>query len=170
MRCILVILDGLGDRGCDALGGRTPLQAADTPNLDRLASLGSNGLYHACLQGMALPSEIAHFLLFGYDMAEFPGRGVLEALGYGVEISEDQVAVLAHFCQVKEEGGNLVLVVERADEVGCAGGALGIVKGRELMLLVLNFLDRAKLVGLRDSPADHPYYPAPSRPLGVGGD
>ena len=46
MRCILVILDGLGDRGVAAFGGQTPLQRARTPNLDRLAALGMNGLLH----------------------------------------------------------------------------------------------------------------------------
>lgn len=79
-RCILVILDGLGDHGHAVFGGQTPLQAASTPNLDRLASLGMNGLYHSYLQGVAMPSEIAHFLMFGYDLTDFPGRGYLEAM------------------------------------------------------------------------------------------
>ena len=80
-RCILVILDGLGDHGHAVFDGQTPLQAASTPNLDRLAALGMNGLYHSYLQGVAMPSEIAHFLMFGYDLADFPGRGYLEAEG-----------------------------------------------------------------------------------------
>lgn len=115
MRCFLVILDGLGDRACRALGGRTPLEAAHTPNMDRLAAMGMNGLYHPSLQGEALPSELAHFLIFGYERSEFPGRGILEAVGYGVDVSPDEVAVLAHFCEVREEGGRLVLLRERAD-------------------------------------------------------
>jgi 2,3-bisphosphoglycerate-independent phosphoglycerate mutase len=115
MRCILVILDGLGDRSYEVLGGRTPLQAAQTPNLDRLAAMGMNGLYHAAWQGLALPSEEAHFLLFGYERSEFPGRGILEAIGYGIPVSDEDVAVLAHFCEVREEGDQLILVRERAD-------------------------------------------------------
>ena len=67
MRCILVILDGLGDRGHAVFQGKTPLAAARTPNLDRLAELGMNGLYHPWHQGLALPSELAHFLMFGYE-------------------------------------------------------------------------------------------------------
>ena len=94
MRCILLILDGLGDRGHAALDGQTPLQAASTSNLDRLAALGMTGLYHAWLQGMALPSEIAHFLLFGYDLSEFPGRGYIEALGLNIPLEEQEVALL----------------------------------------------------------------------------
>ena len=46
MRCLLLILDGLGDHGHAAFGGQTPLQMASTPNLDRLAALGMTGLYH----------------------------------------------------------------------------------------------------------------------------
>ncbi|MRR37801.1 phosphoglycerate mutase, partial [bacterium] len=81
MRCILLLLDGLGDRSHPVLHGKTPLQTAHTPNLDHIASIGMNGLFHAHLQGTALPSELAHFLMFGYRMEEFPGRGVVEALG-----------------------------------------------------------------------------------------
>lgn len=65
MRCILLIIDGLGDRGHATFAGQTPLQMAKTPNLDRLAALGMNGLYHPRLQGMAFSSEIAHFFKRG---------------------------------------------------------------------------------------------------------
>ncbi len=111
-RCILVILDGLGDHGHRVLDGRTPLQAAHTPNLDRLAALGMNGLYHAYQQGVALPSEIAHFLMFGYDLADFPGRGYLEALGEGLPVADDEVVLLARLFCVQEHSGQLILQVE----------------------------------------------------------
>jgi 2,3-bisphosphoglycerate-independent phosphoglycerate mutase len=96
MRCILLLLDGLGDRSHPVLSGRTPLQAAHTPNLDKIASLGMNGLFHAHLQGTALPSELAHFLMFGYRLEDFPGRGVVEALGEGLDIRERDVAHMIH--------------------------------------------------------------------------
>ena len=95
MRCLLLILDGLGDHGHAAFGGQTPLQMASTPNLDRLAALGMTGLYHPWLLGTALPSEIAHVLLFGYDLDDFPGRGYLEALGADIPVAEGEVALLA---------------------------------------------------------------------------
>jgi 2,3-bisphosphoglycerate-independent phosphoglycerate mutase len=101
MKIILVLLDGLGDRSYGVLNHQTPLQAAKTPNLDTLARLGSNGLFHAALPGQCLPSETAHYLLFGYDMKDFPGRGLFEALGYGVPFEEDDVLCLAHFSNVK---------------------------------------------------------------------
>ncbi len=109
MRCILLVLDGLGDKGHRCFGGKTPLQAAHTPNLDRLAALGMNGLYHSYLQGTALPSEIAHFLMFGYGLDEFPGRGLLEAMGEGIAISDGEVYVLARIFSVKRKKEMLVL-------------------------------------------------------------
>jgi 2,3-bisphosphoglycerate-independent phosphoglycerate mutase len=57
--------------------------------------------------------------------------------------------------------------VTRFDEVNCAQGSLGLVRGKELMHLILNFLDRGKLVGLRDSPRDQPYFPGKFKPLQV---
>lgn len=109
-KCILVLLDGLGDRSHTELDGLTPLQAADTPVLDRLARKGVNGLFHAARLGQALPSENAHFALFGYDMADFPGRGALEALGAGIPLNPDEVAVLAHFVAIRPSAdGTLML-------------------------------------------------------------
>ena len=112
MRCILVVLDGLGDRGVAAFGGKTPLQEARTPNLDRLAALGMNGLLHPWRLGMALPSEMAHFLLFGYDRQDFPGRGYIEALGENLQIGAGDIALLARIFSVREDRGQLMLEVE----------------------------------------------------------
>lgn len=109
-RCLLVLLDGLGDRNYQELDNQTPLQAASTPNLDRIAGLGANGLFHATLAGEALPSENAHFVIFGYDLADFPGRGALEALGEDISLAEDDVALLAHFVTVEEDRESLLLI------------------------------------------------------------
>ena len=94
------------------MGGQTPLQQARTPNLDRLAALGMNGLMHPWLQGVALPSEIAHFLLFGYDLKDFPGRGYIEALGENIPVGPGEIALLARIFAVREDQGQLVLAVE----------------------------------------------------------
>ena len=110
---ILIILDGLGDRSFQRLGHMTPLQAARTPFLDRFAASGSSGLFHASLQGQALPSENAHFVLLGYEPGDFPGRGALEALGAGIDLDQSQVAVLAHFVNVQKELGRLRLIMDR---------------------------------------------------------
>lgn len=112
-KCLLIILDGLGDRAYARFGNRTPLQAADTPHLDRLAALGCNGLYHAGKLGAPLPSELAHFAMFGYSHDEFPGRGALEALGADIPLAPEDVAVLAHFVNLKNDSGRLRLGYDR---------------------------------------------------------
>lgn len=113
-KCVLILLDGLGDRALADLDHQTPLQAAQTPCLDQLASLGSTGLYHADKIGRPLPSENAHFALFGYPKNEFPGRGPLEALGTDVPLGENDVAMLAHFTSMLQTlEGELILRYDR---------------------------------------------------------
>ena len=112
MRCILLVLDGLGDKGLPCFEGKTPLQVAATPNLDHLASLGMNGLYHSHLQGTALPSELAHFIMFGYDIETFPGRGPIEAMGESIALESGEVALLARIFSVAPQDGNLILKKE----------------------------------------------------------
>jgi 2,3-bisphosphoglycerate-independent phosphoglycerate mutase len=101
-KCILILLDGLGDRSYRELDFQTPLQAAKTPVLDKMAIESANGLYHAAFIGQALPSENAHFIMFGYDKKAFPGRGALEALGAGIDLHPNDVALLSHFAGITE--------------------------------------------------------------------
>jgi 2,3-bisphosphoglycerate-independent phosphoglycerate mutase len=115
MKTILILLDGLGDRSYKILNHRTPLQAAATPNLDRLAQLGSNGLFHAAAPGQCLPSETAHYLLFGYDLRTFPGRGLLEAVGEGVAFDDRDVLCLAHLSGITWQNGVPILTQGRRD-------------------------------------------------------
>jgi 2,3-bisphosphoglycerate-independent phosphoglycerate mutase len=109
--CILVLLDGLGDRSHPRLGERTPLQAAATPCLDRLAAVSATGLYHATLFGQPLPSENAHFALFGGLPEEFPGRGALEGLGAGLDLGPDDVALLTHFAHIGPDADNRLVLL-----------------------------------------------------------
>ena len=86
---VVILLDGLGDRAYEALRGRTGNEAADTPNLDRLAAAGSCGLLYAVGPGRAPSSEVAHWSLLGYRPDEFPGRAVFEAIGRGQDVSDE---------------------------------------------------------------------------------
>lgn len=115
MRCILIILDGIGDRGHTCFEGKTPLQMAYTPNLDYLSSVGMNGLYHSLMQGIPMSSETAHFLIFGYELEDFPGRGYIEAIGNGIPVQEREVAVLCHICCVEHKNDNLILTWGRPE-------------------------------------------------------
>jgi 2,3-bisphosphoglycerate-independent phosphoglycerate mutase len=92
---VLVLLDGLGDRAHDVLGGRTAAEAATTPNLDALAARGSCGLLYGVGPGRAPSSEVAHWAMLGYRPDEFPGRAVFEALGRGQEVSDEHVFAYA---------------------------------------------------------------------------
>jgi 2,3-bisphosphoglycerate-independent phosphoglycerate mutase len=92
---VLVLLDGLGDRAHDLLGGRTAGEAAATPNLDALAGRGSCGLLYGVGPGRAPSSEVAHWAMLGYRLDEFPGRAVFEALGRGQDVSSEHVFAYA---------------------------------------------------------------------------
>src|ERR671927_957667 len=92
---VVVLLDGLADRAHDALGGKTGVEAATTPNLDRLCASGSNGVLYAIGPGRAPSSEVAHWSMLGYRPDEFPGRAVFEAIGRGQQVSDEHVFAYA---------------------------------------------------------------------------
>jgi 2,3-bisphosphoglycerate-independent phosphoglycerate mutase len=92
---VVILLDGVADRAHDALGGRTGVEAARTPNLDRLCAAGSCGVIYAVGPGRAPSSEVAHWALLGYRPDEFPGRAVFEALGRGQDVSAEHVFAYA---------------------------------------------------------------------------
>jgi 2,3-bisphosphoglycerate-independent phosphoglycerate mutase len=92
---VVLLLDGLADRAHEALGGRSGLEAAVTPNLDRLCASGSCGVLYAVGPGRAPSSEVAHWSMLGYRPDEFPGRAVFEALGRGQEVSAEHVFAYA---------------------------------------------------------------------------
>ena len=92
---VVVLLDGLGDRAHDVLGGRTGNEAAHTPVLDALCARGSCGLLYAIGPGRAPSSEVAHWSLLGYAGDEFPGRAVFEAVGRGQDVLAEHVFAYA---------------------------------------------------------------------------
>jgi 2,3-bisphosphoglycerate-independent phosphoglycerate mutase len=97
-RLLYVCLDGLGDDPVPSLGGRTPLEAAATPNLDRLAERGRTGTVVTVGDGVAPESDIAVFAILGYEpRAEHPGRGVVEAVGVGMEFHDGELAYRVNF-------------------------------------------------------------------------
>ena len=103
-KMILLVLDGLGGLPRSA-GGLTELEAAKTPNLDRLAQEGSNGLSLPVGRGIAPGSGPAHLALFGYDPLQYDvGRGVFSALGVGMDVGGEDVATRGNFCTLDEAG------------------------------------------------------------------
>lgn len=111
-KTLLVILDGLGDRPVKAFNGKTPLEAANTPNMDSLAAAGVCGTMNAMPEDLYPTSEEAHLAVLGYDfIKDYPGRGVLEALGIGIKLKPDELAFRVDFGTVDK---NLKLIDARA--------------------------------------------------------
>lgn len=109
-----VILDGLGDDPLDPLGGRTPLEAAATPNLDRLAKDGRNGYVTTVGEGIAPESDIAVLSILGYDPHEHhTGRGPLEAVGAGIDMRDGDLAYRVNFATVEADGDGWDIVDRR---------------------------------------------------------
>lgn len=101
----LVVLDGLGDLATKEHGYMTPLEAAKTPNLDALTQDAAQGRMTPVAPGITPGSGPGHLGLFGYDPLEFQvGRGVIEALGLGLELKAGDVAARANFCTLDEKG------------------------------------------------------------------
>ena len=111
---LYVILDGLGDDPVDAFDGKTPLEAAITPNLDRLARHGRNGYVTTVGEGIAPESDIAVFAILGYDPHEHhTGRGPLESVGAGLEVNDGDLAYRVNFATVEAQGDGWAIVDRR---------------------------------------------------------
>jgi 2,3-bisphosphoglycerate-independent phosphoglycerate mutase len=103
-KIVLLVLDGLGGLPLKP-GGPTELEAARTPNLDRLAAEGALGQTIPIRHGLTPGSGPAHLGLFGYDPLEYVvGRGVLEGVGVGIVVKKGEVAARGNFCTVDAEG------------------------------------------------------------------
>jgi len=103
-KILLLVLDGLGGLAIQP-GGPTALEAAETPNMDRLAAEGIVGLHQPVAPGITPGSGPGHIGLFGYDAVRYQiGRGVLEALGIGFDLQADDLAARGNFCTVDANG------------------------------------------------------------------
>jgi 2,3-bisphosphoglycerate-independent phosphoglycerate mutase len=107
---LYVILDGLGDRPVPALGGRTPLEAAQIPELTSLARRGRTGVVQTVGKGIAPESDVAVTAILGYDPFKYhTGRGVFEAVGAGMPFQDGDLALRGNFAS----GGEGLRIVDR---------------------------------------------------------
>ena len=110
---VYVLLDGVGDLPHPNLVGKTPLDAASTPNLDRLAKNGTMGQVITVGKGIAPESDIAVFNMLGYKFKhdDYAGRGVVEAIGIGIDFKDGDLALRGNFATLNHDG---VIIDRRA--------------------------------------------------------
>ncbi len=115
-KLVLVILDGLGDRPNRLIGNKTALERAKTPNMDKLAKGGRCGLMYTVGKGISPESDAAMYAIMGYDpFTNYTGRAAFEALGLGIKIRNDEVAMRGNLATVDEMGR---IVDARAGRIG----------------------------------------------------
>lgn len=103
MKYIIVLGDGMADEPIESLGGKTPLQVANTPSMDFLAKNGKLGMLETVPKSFHPGSEIANLSVLGYNVAEvFEGRGSLEAASMGIEIFEDEMAMRCNLICIED--------------------------------------------------------------------
>ncbi|HJJ48522.1 MAG TPA: 2,3-bisphosphoglycerate-independent phosphoglycerate mutase [Methanocorpusculum sp.] len=104
-KILLLIIDGVGDRPCECLSGKTPLQAAKLPNLDRMAKEGICGIMDPISPGIRAGSDTSHLSLLGYDPHKYyTGRGPLEAAGCGIKMQPGMIGFRANYATLDEKG------------------------------------------------------------------
>jgi 2,3-bisphosphoglycerate-independent phosphoglycerate mutase len=115
MKAVLVIADGMADVPLKELEGKTPLEGARKPSLNRIAESGICGMIDVIAPGVPPGSDVAHLALLGYNVMEvYSGRGALEAIGSGVDILPNDLAFRCNFATIDE---NLVVVDRRAGRI-----------------------------------------------------
>ncbi|MDD4593754.1 MAG: 2,3-bisphosphoglycerate-independent phosphoglycerate mutase [Methanobacteriaceae archaeon] len=105
MKGIILVMDGMGDRPLKELDNQTPLQAANTPNMDKMAERGITGIMDSIRPGIIPGSDTAHLSILGYDPYEvYTGRGPFEASGVGLDVIPGDIAFRCNFSTADENG------------------------------------------------------------------
>nr|WP_253805528.1 alkaline phosphatase family protein [Nitrosopumilus sp. Nsub] len=127
---IYVLLDGVGDLPHPDLDGKTPLEAANTPTLDKIASNGVIGEVISVGKGIAPESDIAVFNMLGYkfEHADYAGRGVIEAIGVGIDFKDGDLALRGNYSTLDD---NEIITDRRAGRHIEKADAEGIAKELE---------------------------------------
>ncbi len=121
MKYVLVLLDGMADYKLDELGGKTPVQAADTPAMDVIASRSEIGRVRTVPDGYKPGSDVANLGVLGYDVHKcYTGRSPLEALAMGIAMKDDDLALRANLVTLSGDGDfeDKLMIDYSAGEIG----------------------------------------------------
>ena len=137
IKIIYVLLDGVGDLPHPDIDNKTPLEAAQTPNLDKLAKNGKMGQVISVGKGIAPESDIAVFNMLGYKFqhSDYAGRGVIEAIGIGIDFKDGDLALRGNFATLDEKD---IIIDRRAGRHIEKDDAIGVSKELENNLKFLN--------------------------------
>ena len=130
VKIIYVLLDGVGDLPHPDIDNKTPLEAAQTPNLDKLAKNGKMGEVISVGKGIAPESDIAVFNMLGYKFqhSDYAGRGVIEAIGIGIDFKDGDLALRGNFATLDEKD---IIIDRRAGRHIEKEDAVGVSKELE---------------------------------------
>ena len=110
MKHVILLGDGMADFPIDVLGGKTPLEYAHTPHMDRMAAEGTLGLIDTIPQGLPPGSDVANLAVLGYNPREcYTGRGPLEAASMGITLSPEDVAFRCNLVTL-DDGADPIMV------------------------------------------------------------
>ncbi len=121
MKYLVLIPDGMADRPSEKLGGKTPMEIANKPTMDSLASMSVCGTVLNVPEGMVPESDTANLAIMSYDPRKYSkGRSPLEAVSLGIKLEDDDTAIRCNLVTVSEDAGNyedLIMVDHSADEI-----------------------------------------------------
>ncbi len=104
MKHIIILGDGMADWPVEALGGKTLLQVANTPYMDKLAAMGRTGRLVTVADGFHPGSEVANMSVLGYNLPKvYEGRGPLEAASIGIELAPGELALRCNIICIEED-------------------------------------------------------------------
>ncbi len=141
MKYVVIVGDGMADMPLAELGGKTPLQKARTPNMDKLAREGLPGRVRTVPEGMPAGSDVANLSILGYDPREYySGRAPLEAASIGIELEADDVAYRCNLVTLKYNRENTGAIME-----DYSSGHITTEEARELIMEIDRALGSEKI-------------------------
>ena len=104
MKYVVLLCDGMADRPFEAIGNRTPMEAANKPTMDRLAAVSELGTVQTVPEGLSPGSDVANLAVLGYNAADcYTGRSPLEAANIGIDMTDTDVAMRCNLVTLSDD-------------------------------------------------------------------